>query len=193
MKKKIAIINGQPNPESYNHSLQQAYIEGAQQSGAEISVIEISKLKFDPNLAYGYSKRMNLEPDLEKAINAIKNADHTVWIHPIWWYGIPAQMKGFIDRTFLPGITFKSHPDKAFPEQLLKGKTARIITTSDTPLWYYSLWMKSPAKNQLKKGVLEFCGVKPVKTTYIAPIKNSTEDFRKQWIEKVRKIGMELR
>jgi NAD(P)H dehydrogenase (quinone) len=85
----------------------------------------------------------------------------------MWWYGYPALMKGFIDRTFLPGITFQPTQGKALPKKLLKGKTARIIITADTPKWYNFLIMKSPAINQFKKGTLEFCGISPVKATYI--------------------------
>lgn len=61
------------------------------------------------------------------AIDKIKAADHIVWIFPMWWYGYPAIMKGFIDRTFLPGITVRPIYGKPLPEKLLKGKTARLI------------------------------------------------------------------
>ena len=109
----------------------------------------------------------------------------------MWWYSYPAIMKGFIDRTFLPGITFDYVEGKAFPKRLLKGKTARIIITADTPRWYDRLFMGSPALNQLKKGTLEFCGIKPVKVTYISTIKSSTEEFRSKWLRKVEQLGKE--
>ena len=79
-------------------------------------------------------------------------------------------MKGFIDRTFLPGITFNYVEGKAKPKQLLKGKTARIIITADTPRWYNNFFMKDPAINQLKRGALKFCSIKSVKS-YISPMK----------------------
>ncbi len=63
-------------------------------------------LNFNPNLEFGYRQRTKLEPDLIDAIEKIKKADHIVWVFPMWWYGYPALLKGFIDRTFLPGITF---------------------------------------------------------------------------------------
>lgn len=115
-----------------------------------------------------------------------------VWVFPTWWYGSPAIMKGFIDRVFLPGVTFEMAPKGSFPHKLLKGKSARIIVTSDTPRWYNDWFMKNPAVNQLKKGTLEFCGVSPVKITYISPIKHSAEEFREQWKEKVKKLGSQL-
>ncbi len=191
--KNILILNGHPNPEAYNYALAAAYRRGAEQASAQVKQINIAELDFDPNLKHGYQKRIELEPDLEAALALIKEADHLVWVYPIWWYSIPAVMKGFIDRTFLPGITFKYQAGKPFPKQLLKGKTARIICTSDTPYWYYWLYMKSPTTNQMKKGVLEFCGVKPVKVSYIAPIKDSTEAFRKKHLDKVEALGRAMR
>ena len=98
--KKILVINGHPNPESLNHALASAYVNGAQFSGAQVEYIVISELDFNPNLRYGYQQRTELEPDLLSAWEKIQWADHLVWVHPVWWGGIPAIMKGFIDRLF---------------------------------------------------------------------------------------------
>ncbi|MEW7280899.1 NAD(P)H-dependent oxidoreductase [Aquimarina sp. 2201CG1-2-11] len=188
---KILIINGHPDPQSFNVGLTEAYQKGAEESNAEVSVINIRDLKFNPNLEFGYQKRTELEPDLLASIEKLKEANHIVWIFPIWWYGYPAIMKGFIDRTFLPGITFDYEPGKAIPKKLLKGRIGRIIVTADTPKWYNDLIMKNPAVNQLKKGTLQFCGIEPVKVTYISPIKNSKEEFRNKWLAKVEQLGRE--
>lgn len=191
--KQVLIINGHPNKESYNYALSAAYVEGANKTSASVSQINISDLDFNPNLTSGDQHNSTLEPDLQDAIEKIKKADHIVWVFPMWWYGFPALMKGFIDRTFLPGITFKYEEGKAFPKKLLKGKTARIIITADTPKWYDALFMKRPAINQLKKGTLQFCGINPVKITYIAPIIGSNEAFRTKWLNKVATLGEKLK
>ena len=107
----------------------------------------------------------------------------------MWWYGIPALMKGFIDRTFLPGITFEYVDGKAFPKKLLTGKTARVIMTADTPGWYDKVTMGKPALRQFKKGTLEFCGIKPVKVTYPSIIKGSSPEKREGWLKLVTKLG----
>ena len=101
-------------------------------------------------------------------------------------------MKGFIDRVFLPGITFQYVEGKPFPKKLLKGKTARVIISSDTPKWYNYLYMKHPLINQFNKGVLQFCGIRPVKVTYLAPVRNSSLTTRNKWLEKMRRLGSNL-
>ena len=187
--KKVLVINGHPDRESFNWALAEAYRSGLAESEAAVEQINIADLEFNPNLAYGYRVVSPLEPDLLMAIEKIKAADHLVWIMPMWWYGMPALLKGFIDRTFLPGVFFKYQKGKLFPDQLLKGKTARLIITADTVRWYDYLFMGSPLIRQFKKGTLEFCGVKPVKVTYIAPIKNSSDAFRQSWLERVKQLG----
>ncbi|MDW9380651.1 NAD(P)H-dependent oxidoreductase [Chryseobacterium sp. JV558] len=187
--KKIAIINGHPNKDSFNFGMVEAYRKGAVETGAEVKEIVIRELKFNPNLQFGYQKRMELEPDLMKAWDIIQWADHLVWVHPVWWGGFPALMKGFIDRLFLPGMAYKFRENSVWWDKLLKGKTAHIITTLDQPGWYYRLFFGRPSVNQLKKSILEYCGVKPVKLTYIGIIRNSKDEQRVQWLRKVKELG----
>lgn len=187
--KKIAIINGHPNKDSFNFGITEAYRLGAVEAGAEVKEIVIRDLNFNPNLQFGYQKRMELEPDLMKAWEIIQWADHLVWVHPVWWGGFPALMKGFIDRLFLPGMAYKYRENSVWWDKLLKGKTAHIITTLDQPGWYYRLFFGRPSVNQLRKSILEYCGVKPVKVTYIGIIRNSKDEQRSQWLRKVKELG----
>ncbi|PWN72341.1 NADPH:quinone reductase [Chryseobacterium phosphatilyticum] len=187
--KKIAIINGHPHKDSFNFGVAAAYKDGAEKSGAEIKEIIIRDLNFNPNLQFGYQKRMELEPDLIKAWEIIQWADHLVWIHPVWWGGLPAITKGFIDRLFLPGMAYKYRENSVWWDKLLKGKTGHIITTLDQPGWYYRLFFGRPSVNQLKRSTLEYCGVKPVKVTYVGIIRNSKDEQRFQWLKKVKELG----
>jgi NAD(P)H dehydrogenase (quinone) len=187
--KKILVINGHPNPESLNNALADAYINGAKTAGAEVKYIIISDLDFNPNLQFGYQKRTELEPDLLESWDKILWADHLVWIHPTWWGGMPAIMKGFLDRLFLPGMAFRYRENSVWWDKLLTGKTARIITTMDQPGWYYYLVYARPGINQLKRSTLQFCGIDPVKVISIGIVKTSTLEKRLQWIKKVENLG----
>ena len=187
--KKIVIINGHPNRDSFNFALAAAYKNGALNSGAEVREINIAGLSFNPNLNAGYKKRTELEPDLLEAWEKIQWAEHLVWVHPVWWGGLPAITKGFIDRLFLPGFAFQYRENSVWWDKLLKGRTAHIITTLDQPGWYYRLMFGKPSVNQLKKSTLEFCGVKPVKVSYFGPVKSSTEATRKKWLEQAENSG----
>jgi len=187
--KKILVINAHPNAESFNHALVEAYVSGAKKAGAEVKILTIAELDFNPSLQFGYQKRMELEPDLIHAQELILWAEHLVWIHPVWWGGLPAVAKGFIDRVFLPGFAFKYRENSVWWDKLLAGRTARIITTLDQPSFYYRLAFGRPSVNQLKKSTLQFCGIKPVKVTYVGPIRLSKEEFRVKMIQKITTLG----
>ncbi|WP_316044929.1 NAD(P)H-dependent oxidoreductase [Carboxylicivirga litoralis] len=104
--KNILIINGNPNNKSLCHALAKAYQKGAEQAGATCCLINLADLQFSPMLGHGYHQRTDLEPDLVMAQQAIKDADHLVFVYPIWWSTQPALLKSFIDRVFLPGFAF---------------------------------------------------------------------------------------
>lgn len=193
MGKKVLIINGHPNEGSFNFGVANAYENGARSVGAEVKHLVVSELKFNPNLEFGYQKRTPLEPDLIAAWEAIQWAEHLVWVHPVWWGGLPAIMKGFIDRLFLPSMAFQYRENSIQWDKLLKGKTAHIITTLDQPSWYYRLVYGRPSVNQLKKSTLEFCGISPVKVTYLGIVKTSDFNVRKKWLEKIEQLGKKLK
>ncbi len=186
---KILIINGHPDSESFNFALAKSYKKGAIASGAEVQEIIIRDLNFNPNLEYGYRKRTELETDLIDSQEKIIWADHLVWIYPVWWGSVPAMLKGFIDRVFLPGFAFQKIENSVWWDKLLKNKTARIISTLDQPAWYYWLINRQPSNNMMKKLVLEFCGISPVRITSIGPLRLSKTEYRQKWLEKVEELG----
>src|SRR5690606_6540435 len=108
-----------PDKESYCNALAQAYKEGASTSGAELKEIVVADLQFNLNLQFGYRKRTELEPDLLDSLEKIKWADHLVWVYPVWWASLPAILKGFIDRLFLPGFAFQKRENSLLADGLL--------------------------------------------------------------------------
>ena len=191
--KKILLIDGHPDETRLTSALISAYRSGAEEAGYQVSQIVIRELAFEPNLQFGYKQRLELEPDLLAAIDAMKANDHMVWVHPVWWGGLPTLLKGFIDRTFLPSIMFDYNEAKLGGmgwDGYLEGKPARMIATMDTPKMLYRLLYSAPSVNQLKKTTLEFCGVKPVKVTQFAPVKGSTQEKRESWINTAHVLGL---
>ncbi len=187
--KKILIINGHPDAESFNLALADAYKKGAIASGALVKEINIRDLQFSPNLQFGYRKRTNLEPDLIKSQEKITWAEHIVWIYPVWWGSVPAIMKGFIDRVFLPGFAFKKREGSLLWDKLLTGKTSRIICTMDQPAWFYRVINRAPSHTAMKRLTLKFSGIKKVKISAIGPLRLSKPEFREKWLMKVEGLG----
>ena len=187
--KNILVIFGHPVNNTYADSLKNTYVSAAQKTGATVKELVLRELDFEINFREGYRGSQELEPDLKYAQELIGWADHLVFFYPNWWAIYPALLKGFIDRTFLPGFAFKYRKNNPIPEKLLTGKTARLVVTMDAPPWYYYLHNFAPGHHAMRKGVLHFCGVKPVRISSIGPIRASSERKREKWVKLMEKIG----
>ncbi|MCT4589290.1 MAG: NAD(P)H-dependent oxidoreductase [Carboxylicivirga sp.] len=190
--KKVLIINGHPDRESLCSELAKRYQLGGQSAGATCQLIHLIDLEFSAILQHGYRQKMELEPDLVKMQAAIQEADHLVFVYPTWWGTQPALLKGFIERVFLPDFAFSYRKRSMLWDKLLTGKSARLIVTMDTPQWFYRMVYKQPGHNAMRKGVLQFCGIDPVKISSFSPVKTSTGEIRKKWLNKVEKLGNRL-
>ena len=190
--KKDLIILANTNPQSLGWSLADSYEKGSRQSGKEVRRINLSELKFDPILWKGYSVIQELEVDLKKAQEDILWSDNITIFFPTWWASYPAILKGFLDRTILPGFGYKFQGAQSLRwKKLLKGRSARLVVTSDSPTWYNRFILFSPGVRSIKKGVLEFCGISPVEVTRIGSVKKMNEEKRKEWLERVGEMGKE--
>jgi NAD(P)H dehydrogenase (quinone) len=189
MSKRILVILGHPNNDSFCGAIANSYIEGAKAAGNDVRRIAVGDLSFDPVLRKGYGSVLELEPDLAAAQSAIAWAQQIVFVYPIWWGAMPALLKGFIDRVFLPGFAFKYREGSHFWDRLLSGRSAHLLVTMDTPPWYFRWVFHMPGHNQMKRTILEFCGIKPVSITSIGSIKGSTLQNREGWLAQVKTYG----
>ncbi|MBK8162962.1 MAG: NAD(P)H-dependent oxidoreductase [Gammaproteobacteria bacterium] len=188
---KVLVILGHPNHSSLCGALAEAYAGGARQSGQDVRILRLGDLAFDTNYPTRPQDAQGDEPDLAQARAHVTWADHLAFVFPNWWGMMPALLKGFIDRIFSPGFAFQMHDDGTW-DRLLKGKTAQIITTMDTPGWVYRLIYGQPGINALKRATLQFCGVTPVRVLRFGTVFNSTPPQRAHWIEKARAAGRRL-
>lgn len=195
MTKKILLILGHPSKNSFNKALLDAYQKGAAGAGADCKTLYISDLRFDVNLADGYKtgKADQLEADLVAAQQLFQWADHVVMAFPNWWGAMPALTKGFIDRLFLPGFAFKNHSGKAFPEQLLKGKSMRLLVTMDTPKFWFYLVHRASLYLILKKVVFGYVGFNPIRFSTFGFIRKSTEKQRSKWLREVEQLARQYK
>ncbi len=185
----MLVILGHANTDSLCGALAAAYARGAATRGAEVRELHLGSLSFDPILRRGYAAEQPLEPDLLDAQEAIRRTDHLVFIHPNWWGGMPALLKGFIDRVFIPGFAFRYRSGSPLWDRLLAGRTAEIIVTMDSPGWYYRWIVGRPGIRQLKKAILDFCGIRVTRITRFGPVRGSDDARRRQWLEKAEMLG----
>ena len=187
--KKILIIDAHPNNESYCSSLSTLYEEQATNSGHEVKKLAFREMKFDLNLHEGYKNLPPLESDLILAQDMISWCNHLVIVYPNWWSSMPALLKGFFDRCFLPGFAFQYQKDNPLWEKLLSEKSARIIVTSDSPHWYNKIIHLNSPIRIVKNRILKFNGFNPVRVTPLGGVRSSTEKKRTKWNKKIKSLG----
>lgn len=187
--RRVVIILGHPNTKSYCGTLARTYADSARDAGAQVTYLALAELSFDPILHKGYAEIQELEPDLAQLQDTILTADHLALFYPTWWGDVPALMKGALDRIILPGFGFKYRKHSPLWDKLLTGKSARIVTTMDAPVWYYRLVYRSPGTNMLKRALLHFCGVYPVQTTFIDRLRFRTDAWRAKKIKFIAELA----
>jgi putative NADPH-quinone reductase len=189
MGKRILVILGHPSSNSFCAGLVERYTRSALSAGHEVRQLFLGQLDFDPVLREGYQQVQPLEAGLQQAQADILWAEQLTLVYPIWWGGIPALLKGFLDRVFLPGFAFKYREGKAFPDKLLRGRSAHLLVTMDTPPWYYRWFYRMPGLHQMRKTTLELCGIKPTKTLTFGPILGSKPTQRERWLKQAEAIA----
>jgi len=187
--KKIFIINGNPDGDSFSMALAQSYAEGARAAGHEVRLTSIHEMKFDPILHKGYKVIQAYEPDLVKFQEDVKWSDHFVSVYPVWWSDMPALMKGLIDRVWMPGFAYNFRKGK-IPGwyRRLKGRSARVIVTSDSHP--FLLWFLFGGNiNNYVRGVLRFSGFAPVRISWFSGMRMAKAEKLQGILQSVNKLG----
>ncbi|MBN9259555.1 MAG: NAD(P)H-dependent oxidoreductase [Hyphomicrobium sp.] len=184
---RIVIIVGHALPGTYCGALAEAYMRGAESAGHQVSLFNTASMTFDPILRGGYRSLQALEPDLAAARTAIQAADHMVIIFPLWLGTLPAIFKGFLERVIQPDIFEPAKTGKfATP---WKGKSARIVMTMGMPGFIYRWYFGAHALKMLKRNILGFLGVGPIRSTIHGSIEGVSGEKRAQWLADMEALG----
>ena len=187
MTKKVLVFLGHPDTDSMCREFADSYASGASSKGNEVKRVNLGDLQFDPILHHGYKVIQELEPDLKKVQEDMRWCDHLVIIYPSWWSTMPALLKGFFDRTWLPGFAFKFMPSGLGWYRLLKGRTATVFVSSDShPL--IARFLFGDNVNEIRDGILWFAGFSP-RIKKVGPMKKISPENRASWIKKFEKWG----
>ena len=189
MSNNILIFCAHPDKESFALALANQYYEGVKSTGGSAKLYNLSDLEFDPNLTRDKKYGGYMEPVLKQIQQEILTAQHLVFVYPNWWSTYPAILKAFIDRVFIKGYAYDFKDNNPIRMPLLKGKSARVIVTMDSPVWYYRWIIGAPGHKAIKKATLEYCGIKPVRFTNFSPIKNTDTKRRENYLKKAYLLG----
>ncbi|HZD59161.1 MAG TPA: NAD(P)H-dependent oxidoreductase [Anaerolineae bacterium] len=187
---KVLVILAHPGTRSFNHAIADTAVQALKENGHEAMFHDLYQEQFDPVLPYEEVPRgAELDPVTKQHVEELKSADGIIIIHPSWWGQPPAILKGWIDRTFRPGIAYEfKEGTKGFtaPTGLLKAENALVINTTNTPVEVILQVFGDTLGDIWDKSVLSFCGVKHFNRKVYDQMVISTPEQRKVWLDDVQ-------
>ena len=185
---KTLVVYSHPNPKSFNHAILETTVETLRAGGHETRVRDLYAQGFDPVLKgsdFAALAAGELPADIKAEQDEITWAEILVFVYPIWWTGLPAMMKGYIDRVFLHGFAYVYEAGGI--KALLKGKKALIINTTGTPTEMYDAnGMSAAMRKTSDMGILGFCGIEVIDHLFFGGVPSVDDAVRKGYLEKVK-------
>jgi putative NADPH-quinone reductase len=155
----LLLVHCHPDPDSFGAALRRTAVDTLRCAGHELREIDLYAEGFDP--VFSLQERRTYLTDTQQNIagvarhvEALRWAEGWLVIYPTWFYGAPALLKGWLDRVWLPGVTFSVATAK---QRTISGELKNIrlfvgITTSGSPWW----WLKvigDPGRSLFMKGL----------------------------------------
>ncbi len=183
---KTTILIGHPYSKSFNYAILEKV-----KLKTNATVINLVEDNFNPamlsNDLAGFSKGKFADPLVGKYQEILSHTDKLIIITPIWWYGLPAIYKGFLDKVMLKGFAYREEKGRLIGK-MSNIKETIVITTAEAPKWYIQYFAGNPIK-ALKNRVFKDMGIKNVKWLHQGSITKTTEENRSKFLDHVGKIS----
>jgi putative NADPH-quinone reductase len=108
---RVLVVHAHPDPESYSRAVREAAVRGLRSAGHHVDVIDLYEAGFVPAMSEAErrvyeSDRPVLDPEVQRSVELVTGAGALVFVYPTWWWGLPAILKGWLDRVLVPGVAF---------------------------------------------------------------------------------------
>jgi len=189
---KYLIIYAHPNPKSFNHAIKEVVEDKIRRSGSPFEVRDLYEIKFNPVLSgsdFVAFKQGQAPEDIKREQGYVKNADMLIFIYPIWWFGMPAILKGYIDRVFSYGFAYMAD-EKGLHGLLTDKKVIIFNTTGGSEEDYAQRGYQDSLKKVTEIGTFELCGLKVVLHKYFHAVPAVTNEARIKMLEDLKGISL---
>lgn len=188
---RALVIYCHPRSDSFTAAVRDEVLARLAARGAEVRVQDLYAMGFDPVMG-GQEHRdyeneaINRQP-VASQIADLTWCDTLIFVYPTWWYGLPAMLKGWLDRVLVPGVAFLM-PDEAHKDIRpgLSHITRLAVFTTCGASWWLTWMIGAPGRRTILRGVRLLCA-KACKTTYLAHylMDSSTSQSRAAHLVKV--------
>jgi putative NADPH-quinone reductase len=188
---RALVVYCHPREGSFTAAVRDTVVARLEAAGAEVRVSDLYARGFEPVLAPvewdGYLDcPANAEP-VARDVDDLRWCDTLIFVYPTWWYGLPALLKGWLDRVLLPDVAFLM-PDADHPDirpALTHVRRLGVFTTCGASWWLTRL-VGAPGRRTLLRGVGFLCA-KPLRTAFAAHygMDGSTPESRARHLDRV--------
>lgn len=190
--RRILVVTGHPDPAPRRlcRMLANAYAEGAVEAGHAVRRTDIAMLEF-PVLRTNAEFEHSPVPDgLAQAAADIAWAEHIVFVFPLWLGTMPALLKAFLEQVMRPGVAFAYTENRGgLVRTLFDGRSARVVVTMGMPGLVYRLWYLAHGIAGMRRNILNFVGIRPVRETVFGGVANAGDVRRRGWVDEMRALG----
>ena len=187
---KHLIIFAHPNSRSFGAAIADTVRKVSAEKGADTRFLDLYEEKFNPVLSGADFEAVgngNTPEDIKKGQELVEWADVLTFVYPVWWAGLPAILKGFIDRVFLYGFAYVSGEEGV--KGLLGGRKVLLLSTSGTPSEIYAEnGMHKSMKQTQDDGIFRFSGIDDVKHFFFGAVPYVENATREGYLKEVEKI-----
>jgi NAD(P)H dehydrogenase (quinone) len=155
---RVLVVVAHPLEESFAKAAARRICSALEQRGMEVDCLDLYGEDFDPRLTAKERRGYFAAPydfgAVASYVERLRAADKLVLVFPQWWFDVPAILKGFFDRVFVPGVAFDHGPAGAgLVPRLTNIKALWVVTTTGSPWWVARLYMGDPVRRLIKRGV----------------------------------------
>lgn len=185
---RILVLHAHPDPESFNAALYRTAVATLEAAGHEVDGCDLYAEGFEPRLSReerrAYLDVPHNRAPVERSIQRLEWAEALVLVYPVWNFGLPAILKGFFDRVFLPGVSFRLVDGRATPN-LSNIKTIVAVTSYGATRWRAAL-VGDPPRRFVTRALRLLVAVR-ARTTYLAhyDMNRSTDRSRAAFLARV--------
>jgi putative NADPH-quinone reductase len=194
---RILLVYCHPCEESFNRAICDTAMTALAETGHDVRLLDLYAVGFDPAMGpderRGYHTPKSNELPISEHLALIKWAEALVFVYPTWWFGLPAMLKGWLDRVFVPHATFVM-PDSSHPMGPLLTNIRRIaVITTCGATWWLSKFVGEPGRRTILRGIRWLCHPK-CRTSYLAHYKmdTSTPASRARFLNQVDKLARQI-
>ena len=157
---RALVIYCHPRPDSFSAVLRDTVIDALTASGHAVDLHDLYAEGFDPVLPARqrgvYFDEVENTHGIEDHAAALRQADSLVLVYPTWWFGMPAMLKGWLDRVWVPGVAFHLGGPMALQPLLTNLRRIAVVTTYGSP-WWVLWWTGWPDRRLVKRGLRPLC------------------------------------